>query len=62
MTMSKHECKTLSCISVEMAAGYQQIIGVKLYTPIWFVCVESSYGISNFSDANLSDIHTVLIF
>ena len=46
-------------VSVEMAAGYQQMIGVKPYTTIWFVCIDGSDGICNSSDINWSDIHTV---
>ena len=62
MTMSKHESKMLSYVSMEMAVGYQQIIGVKPEAPIWFVCIEGGYGICNFSDINFSDIDTVFIF
>ena len=62
MAMSKHECNKLSYVSVEMAAGYQQMIGAKPKTPIWFVCVEGRYGIRNFGDINLSNIRTVFIF
>ena len=62
MTMSEHECKMQSYVSVEMAAGYQQMIRVKPKTPIWFVCIEGRYGNCNFNDINFSDIHTVFIF
>ena len=59
--MSKHECKKLSYVSVEMAAGYQQMIGVKSKTPIWFVCIEGRYGIflDNMQRTNYKLLHTL---
>ena len=47
--MSKHVYKKQSYVSVEMVAGYQQMVGVKPKTPIWFVCIQGRYGICKFS-------------